>query len=82
MSVMSQLKTKTTGFDWSIKFSGPVIQGVKINFPVNAKFQINWKEFSQIGTLIQSLDNLIVLHQRELSKLHNMKKAMLENMFI
>ena len=35
-----------------------------------------------IGAFFQQLDNLITLHQRELEKLKNLKKACLEKMFV
>ena len=39
-------------------------------------------EAHKIGTIFRSLDNLITLHQRELEKLKNIKKACLEKMFV
>ncbi len=36
----------------------------------------------QIGAFIRKLDHLITLHQRELEKLQNIKKSMLEKMFV
>ena len=39
-------------------------------------------EQKQIGAFIRLLDNLITLHQRELEKLQNIKKSMLEKMFV
>ena len=42
----------------------------------------NYKEQQQIGTFFKQLDNLITLHQRELEKLQNIKKSMLEKMFV
>lgn len=40
------------------------------------------KEKKKIGTFFSALDNLITLHQHELKKLQNMKKALLEKMFV
>ena len=40
------------------------------------------KEQQQIGAYFRNLDNLITLHQRELEKLQNIKKSMLEKMFV
>ena len=40
------------------------------------------KEQERIGELFLSLDRLITLHQRELTKLQNIKKALLEKMFV
>lgn len=39
-------------------------------------------EQEQIGAYFNHLDNLITLHQRELEKLQNIKKSMLEKMFV
>lgn len=35
-----------------------------------------------LGDYLEQLDNLITLHQRELEKLQNIKKSMLEKMFV
>ena len=42
----------------------------------------NYAEQRQIGAYFKSLDHLITLHQRELEKLKNLKKACLEKMFV
>ena len=39
-------------------------------------------EQGKIGEYFSNLDNLITLHQRKLEKLQNIKKAMLEKMFV
>lgn len=39
-------------------------------------------EQERIGAYFEHLDNLITLHQRELEKLQNIKKSMLEKMFV
>ena len=39
-------------------------------------------EQKQIGAFIRQFDHLITLHQRELEKLQNIKKSMLEKMFV
>ena len=39
-------------------------------------------EQDAIGNYFKSLDNLITLHQRKLEKLKNIKKSMLESMFV
>ena len=41
-----------------------------------------YAEQQQIGAFFKQLDNLITLHQRELEKLQNIKKSMLEKMFV
>ena len=40
------------------------------------------EEQRKIGAYLDQLDNLITLHQRELAKLQNIKKSMLEKMFV
>ena len=42
----------------------------------------NLNEQEKIGELFQNLDKLITLHQRKLEKLQNIKKALLEKMFV
>ena len=39
-------------------------------------------EQRKIGTILDNLDNLITLHQRQLEKLKNIKSALLEKMFV
>ena len=51
------------------------IQEVTVSFPTRA-------EQDRIVAVFRSLDNLITLHQRELEKLKNLKKACLEKMFV
>ena len=43
---------------------------------------VNDSEKEKIGKVFSDLDNFITLHQRKLEKLQNLKKAMLEKMFI
>ena len=40
------------------------------------------EEQQRIGHFLRGIDNLITLHQRELKKLQNIKKSMLEKMFV
>ena len=42
----------------------------------------NENEQQSIGEYFCKLDHLITLHQRELEKLQNIKKSMLEKMFV
>ena len=67
----------------------PLMQGIKvlsISRTNLAKTTVCYpateQEQLQIGRLFANLDHLITLHQRELSKLKNMKKALLEKMFV
>ena len=40
------------------------------------------EEQIKISRYLDNLDNLIILHQRKLEKLQNLKKAFLEKMFV
>lgn len=50
---------------------------MEIKIPLPSK-----DEQSKIGELFKNLDNLITLHQRKCEKLKNLKKSLLEKMFI
>ena len=58
----------------------------QLTVPQLAKYDIYFPESldeeKKIGTFFRNLDNLITLHQRKLEKLKNIKKSMLEKMFI
>ena len=54
-------------------------QNILVNFPVEFP---SFDEQKKIGETLQELDNLITLHQRKLEKLKQIKKAMLEKMFV
>ena len=51
-------------------------------FETNLTMPKDYAEQQQIGSFFQMLDHLITLHQRELEKLQNIKKSMLEKMFV
>ena len=53
-----------------------MISDMEIKFPKSTTEQTN------ISELFTNLDNLITLHQRKLEKLKNIKKSMLEKMFV
>lgn len=54
-------------------------QNILIDFPVVMPSKA---EQEAIGVYFEQLDNIITLHQRELEKLQNIKKSMLEKMFV
>ena len=51
------------------------LKNSEINIPLN-------EEQKQIGNFLEKIDNLITLHQHKLEKLKNMKKSLLNKMFI
>ncbi len=55
--------------------SGTIVKELLVDFP-------SLKEQRAIGDFFSQLDHLITLHQRELEKLQNIKKSMLEKMFV
>ena len=67
----------------------PLMQGIKVTAISKSALQDTGivypkseNEQAQIGKYFQSLDHLITLHQRKLEKLQNIKKSMLEKMFV
>ena len=59
-----------------VEVSGKQMANMTISIPATMGEQ------RQIGTYFRNLDHLIILHQRKLEKLKNIKKSMLEKMFI
>ena len=57
------------------KLNAETLMGIDLLLP-------NKAEQIRIGKYLAQLDNLITLHQRELEKLKNLKKACLEKMFV
>ena len=55
--------------------SGAIVKSLNLNIP-------SYNEQYKIGVLLQTVDNLITLHQRKCEKLKNIKKALLEKMFV
>lgn len=51
-------------------------------FYIDVKIPKEEREQCKIGTFFHTLDNLITLHQRKLEKLKNIKKALLDKMFV
>ena len=67
----SQGLTKDT---WNLKW--PVFKEIETIAP------LNFEEQEKIANLLLNVDNLITLHQRKCEKLKNIKKALLEKMFV
>ena len=58
-----------------LEISGKMLGNLEVMVP-------NLKEQKSIATFFRSIDDLITLHQRKLEKLKNIKKSMLEKMFV
>ena len=63
-----------TSDNWNLKY--PALSEIEIFVSRNEKEQAKISEYFEV------LDRLITLHQRELEKLQNIKKSMLEKMFV
>ena len=67
----------------------PLLQGTKVSSisksaiqDTNIVYPKSETEQAKIGSYFLSLDNLITLHQRKVEKLKNIKKSMLQKMFV
>ena len=63
-----------TSDNWNLKY--PTLSEIEIYISSNLEEQ------KKIAELFTNLDNLITLHQRKLEKLKNIKKSMLQKMFL
>ena len=77
----------TESFHWSSKMKREASAGTmqivnKNEFSAIDTYVPEWDEQKAIGNYFRQLDNLITLHQRKLDKLKNIKKSMLDNMFV
>ena len=63
-----------TSDNWNLKF--PALSEIEVTLPVDTNEQ------KAISAYLTALDNLITLHQRKLNLLQNVKKAMLDKMFV
>ena len=63
-----------TSDNWNLKY--PALSNIEI------KVSNSIIEQKKIATFLSNLDNLITLHQRKLEKLNELKKSMLDKMFI
>lgn len=65
------------------KSSGGTVQGIKGSILHQQKIIYpSYEEQKKIGQHMDSLDNLITLHQHKCEELKKLKKFMLQNMFI
>ncbi len=80
--INSLLNTSTFEKEIAINMGATINQITGYMFSkMNFKIPIG-KEQNQIGECFKQIDNLITLHQRQLEKLNNIKKSLLEKMFV
>ena len=67
----------------------PLMQGIKVTSISKSALQEtdmilprSFEEQAQIGEYFSNIDHLITLHQRKVENLKNLKKYMLQNMFV
>lgn len=65
VALSEMLKSLTQFYNWSFKFSGPVVMDSDISVPIQPSGQIDYEELDKIGDYLKSISNLITLHQRE-----------------
>ena len=73
-NMLSQYKAMAAGSTVN-NLNKELVGGTTVSYPA-------MDEQIKLGEYFESLDNLITLHQRELDKLVNIKKSMLEKMFV
>ena len=72
--ILENMKRFIRGYDWSRKFSGPVVSNLEY-------LQPSEEEQQKIGSFFKQLDDTIALHQRKLDLLKEQKKGYLQKMF-
>lgn len=80
--ILESLKKITKNYNWSLKFSGPVVMNSLISLPINKQGKVDWLEIEKIGKLINSYDDLIILYRSKIEKLKAIKQAYLQEMFV
>nr|WP_101913410.1 restriction endonuclease subunit S [Lactococcus lactis] len=73
--ILENMKRFIRGYDWSRKFSGPVVSNLEY-------LQPSEEEQQKIGSFFKQLDDTIALHQRKLDLLKEQKKGFLQKMFV
>ncbi len=73
--ILENMKRFIRGYDWSRKFSGPVVSNLEY-------LQPSEEEQQKIGSFFKQLDDTIDLHQRKLDLLKEQKKGFLQKMFV
>ena len=81
-----QFKLPATIHTFKINSQGITSDNWNLKFPALSEIEIYVSPYEQeqakIAAYFANLDHLITLHQRELEKLQNIKKSMLEKMFV
>lgn len=73
--ILENMKCFIRGYDWSRKFSGPVVSNLEY-------LQPSEEEQQKIGSFVKQLDDTIALHQQEINRLQKLKQGYLQKMFV
>lgn len=73
--ILENMKRFIRGYDWSRKFSGPVVSNLEY-------LQPSEEEQQKIGSFFKQLDDTIALHHHKIDNLKRLKQALLQKMFI
>ncbi|MFP4877494.1 restriction endonuclease subunit S [Mammaliicoccus sciuri] len=80
--IMESLKKLTQSYNWSVKFSGPIIMNSVIKLPIYKNSEINWDIVNKIGNLFNKLDKKINIQSNKIESLKQRKQGLLQKMFI
>lgn len=80
--ISTSLKTLTKNYNWSFKFSGPVVMNSSIKVPINNDNDIDLHEIQKIGKLLTYLDDLSELYLKRINKMRAIKQSLLSDMFV
>ena len=79
----TSLQTEMILNKFMLSLTGTTIKNLGLEAIKKTSISIpGYDEQTKVGKYFNNLDNLITLHQRELEKLQNIKKSMLEKMFV
>ena len=76
MFIIMNLKKYTKEFDWSRKFSGPVVSNLQVSIPGNID------ERRKIGKLICKIQLHRLLDEKAKREIIKLKRFLLQNLFI
>ena len=81
--IMEILRKLTRTYNWSVKFSGPIIMNSIIELPIHSNNgKINWNIVNQIGDFFNTFEKRINKQLDKIELLKERKKGFLQKMFV
>ncbi|MGX0039459.1 type I restriction enzyme, S subunit [Staphylococcus warneri] len=80
--IMESLKKLTQSYNWSVKFSGPIIMDSTVKFPVYNDNKVNWNVVNKIGDFFNTFEIRINRQSDKIKLLEERKKGFLQKMFV